>query len=150
MLFGLQWFEYFLTHDMIHIFPQHHRAKRPKIMKTWDRDVFCIPQRAAEAETIGGNISYPRGKERAKLATCGLIGKIHLNSEMTDEDVATEIRSVFSGPMNKNPNFPFLYLQPTGCGSKSLTIPSVSPSFRRNGHQVTRLCSHSGTIYILC
>ena len=73
--------------------------------------------------TFSSSLSYPRGKYRAKLATYGLIGKLHLSSDMTDDGVATEIRSIFKGPMNNDPNFPFLYLQPTGCGSKSLIIP---------------------------
>ena len=44
---------------------------------------------------MGGNISFPRGDYRAFLASCGLIGKLHLTSEMTEEEVAAEIRTVF-------------------------------------------------------
>ena len=64
------------------------------------------------------------------------------------QSVATEIRSIFKGPMNNDPNFPFLYLQPTGCGSKSLTIPSQSSTFRWTPQQVARLSGQAGSIYI--
>ena len=68
---------------------------------------------------------------------------------MTDDEVAAEIRSVFKGPMKSNTEFPFLYLQPTGGGSKLLTIPSLSLSFKWTAQQVARLSGQSGTIYIL-
>ena len=41
-----------------------------------------------------------------------------------------EIRSVFSGPMDDDRMFRIKILQPSGGGSKSLTIPQVSASFR--------------------
>lgn len=68
---------------------------------------------------------------------------------MTDEEVATEIRSVFKGPMGGDLNFPFQYLQPTGGGSKSLTVPSQSASFKWTPQQVSRLAGQSGTVYVL-
>lgn len=115
-------------------------------MKTWDRDILCIPNRGRNS---GGGISFPRGRYRAYLARSGLIGKLHLTSEMTDEDVEDEIRTIFRGPMQNNPSFPFLYLQSTGGGSKTLTIPSQSASFKWTPQQVARLSCQSGTIYIL-
>ena len=51
--------------------------------------------------------------------------------------------------MNNDPNFPFLYLQPTGCGSKSLIIPSQSSTFNWTSPQVARLSGQAGSIYIL-
>ena len=80
-------------------------------------------------ESSAAVFSYPHGKYRTKLATYGLIGKLNVSSDMNDDDVAAEIRSIFKGPMNNDPNFQFLYLQPTGCGSKSLAIPSQSSTF---------------------
>ena len=65
-----------------------------------------------------------------------------------DDDVAADIRSIFKCPMNNEPNFPFLYLQPTGCGSKSLTIPSQSSAFRWTSQQVARLSGQAGSINI--
>ena len=79
-------------------------------MKTWDRDILCIPNGGRRS---GGGISFPRGRYRGYLASSGLIGKLHLTSEMTDKDVEDEIRTVFRGPMQNNPSFPFLYLQST-------------------------------------
>ena len=117
-------------------FSKQSVAKRPKVVKTWDRDVLCIPKNDM---TNSSSLSYPRGKYRAKLATYGLIGKLHLSSDMTDDGVATEIRSIFKGSLNNDPNFPFLYLQPTGCGAKSLIIPSRSSTFKWTPSQVARL-----------
>ena len=110
----------------------HHAEnpkKKPKTLKTWDRDIVCIPQ-SRRNKTKGGNLMYPRGKYRAYLGSLGLIGKLHLTSAMTDSDVAAEICTVFKDQMNNNPTFPFLYLQSTGGESKSLTIPSQSTSFK--------------------
>ena len=39
------------------------------------------------------------------LASCELMGKLHLTSEMTEKEVAGEIRCVFKVPMNNNPEF---------------------------------------------
>ena len=83
------------------------------------------------------------------MASSGLIGKLHLTSEMTDKDVEDEIRTIFRGPMQNNPSFPFLYLQSTGGAVKTLTIPSQSASFKWTPQQVSRLPGQSGTIYIL-
>ena len=58
---------------------------------------------------------------------------------MMDNDVECEIWSIFQGKMQNDPNFSFLYLQVTGVGAKSLTIPSQSSSF--NGLQSRWLAS---------
>ena len=81
------------------------------------------------------------------MAKSGLTGKIHLSSEMTDKDVENEIRTIFKGLMQNNPSFPFVYLQ-SGGGSKTLTIPSQSASFRWTPRQVAH-SSQSSTIFIL-
>ncbi|XP_065887268.1 uncharacterized protein [Dysidea avara] len=120
------------------------KPKKAKVIKQWDRDVLCLPPRKG-----GGVLSYPRGKYRAQLADCGLIGKLHMTSVMEEEDVAREIRSIFKGPMKDDANFQFQYLQSTGGGSKSLTIPAQSESFKWTAYQVARLSGQSGTIYIL-
>lgn len=118
--------------------------KKAKVVKQWDRDVLCLPRQKG-----GGVASFPRGKYRTKLADCGLIGKLHMTSEMDDDDVAREIRSIFKGPMRDNSNFKFQYLQSTGGGSKSLSVPAQSESFKWTPNQVARLSGQSGTIYIL-
>ena len=92
---------------------------------------------------------FPRGKYRAELAGSGLVGKLYLASTMNEEEVATEVRTVFKEQVNNDPHFPFVYLQSAGGGSKSLTIPSQSSSFKWTPQQVARLSGQSGTIYIL-
>ena len=116
------------------------------MIKHWDRDVLCLPK---NAKAVGNMISFPRGKYRAYLASAGLIGKLHMTSEMSDEDVASEIRSIFKSLMNDNSNFRFQYLQAAGSGTKALTVPAQSPSFKWTPQQVSRLSGQSGTIYIL-
>ena len=106
------------------------KTKKPKVIKTWDRDILCIPKPSNQSSNSG--IRYPRGRYRAYLASCGLIGKLHLTSEMTDEDVEREIRSIFKGPMQNDHNFPFLYLQVTGGGAKSYRRKAHHSSGHRN------------------
>lgn len=121
------------------------RAKKPRVSQSWDRDIICLPQ----CLCIRGAVKYPRGKYRARLGTLGLMGKIHIVEDMTVEQVAAEVRSVFKEPMKNRSDFPFHYLQPTGSGSRTLSVPSVSLSFNWTAKQVARLGNTSGTIYIL-
>ena len=60
----------------------------------------------------------------------GLLGKIRLYSLMTEDDIFTEIQSVFSVPMGEKEDFNFTILQLTGGGSKSLIIPALSPTYK--------------------
>lgn len=115
------------------------------MVKTWDRDIYCFPKRRSRE----GTISFPRKAYREYLASCGLLGKLHITSEMSAKDVRSEICSVFKGPMQNNPTFPFQYLQSTGRGSKSLTIPSQSDSFQWTPQQVACLAGQTGIMYIL-
>ena len=46
-------------------------------------------------------------------------------------------------------DFPFSYLQPTGAGTQSLSVPSVSSSFSWSAQQVVKLAVSKQTIYIL-
>lgn len=103
-------------------------SKRPKAIQCWDRDIICSPQ-APSATTI----PFPRGKYCVKLGQRGRIGKIRLLSTMTVEEV----------------NFPFSFLQATGCGSRSLTVPSVSSAFQWTAQQVAKLGGSKQPIYIL-
>lgn len=95
------------------------------------------------------HIPFPRGKSRVSLARNGLVGKLHISSDMSENDVLCEVRSVFKDPMDNNPNFPFQLLQPTGEGSRSLAIPPVSDTFQWTAQQVARLGGSRGCIYIL-
>ena len=117
-------------------------SKKEKSIQIWDRDIVCLPLRRTCP------IPYPRGKFRELLGNHGFIGKIRLMSNMTAEDVVAEIHSVFEGSVKK-PRFPFTFLQSTGCGSRSLTIPSVSSQFVWTPQQVAKLGSNKGTVYIM-
>ena len=98
---------------------------KDKTVKAWDRDIICIPQSRRNIMQ-GGNFMNPRGKHHSYLESIGLIGKLHLTSEMSKEYVVAEITSVFKVQMDENPHFAFVYFQTTGGGSKSLRIPSQS------------------------
>lgn len=51
--------------------------------------------------------------------------------------------------MSNTEQFQFTYLQPTGCGARSLTVPAVSSSFDWTPQQVARLGGTKGTVYIM-
>ena len=120
--------------------------KKPKAVKTWDRDVVCLPM-----SFMGKNkhIPFPRGKCRANLARDGLVGKVHISPDMSEMEVLSEVQSVFKTAMENDPNFPFTFLQPTGEGSRSLAIPPVLDTFQWTAQQVARLGGSRGCIYIL-
>ena len=69
--------------------------------------------------------------------------------DMSAEDVAREVRSIFKESIKEHTNFYFQYLQATGGGTKSLTVPSQSASVKWMLFQVSHLSARSGTIYIL-
>ena len=123
--------------------PSVGTTKKQKATKSWNKDIVCLPK-----EFAGSSITIPRGSKRTTLAECGLIGKVHLTNEMSEEDVKCEIRSVFGKQMKYDPNFPFTYLQSTGGGTKTLTTPPVSVHFQWTAQQVVRLAGQ-GSLYIL-
>ena len=51
--------------------------------------------------------------------------------------------------MSGKTDFPFIFLQPTGAGSKTLTVPSVSSSFSWTAQQVAKLGANKQSFYIL-
>ena len=121
------------------------KRSREASIQVWDRDIVCLPRVEGESSKI----SYPRGKVRAKLAEKGLIGKIRLTSVMTKDEMEKEVRSVFRRQMHNREDFPFIFLQSTGAGSKSLTIPSISATFTWTPQQVAKLGNGKIPIYIL-
>ena len=56
---------------------------------------------------------------------------------------------MFKQAMNSNPYFPFTFLQSTGGGCKTLTVPCVSSSYEWTAQQVSRLASGRSSIYIM-
>lgn len=120
------------------------KAKAPKVI-TWDRTIVCLPSSYVES-LKSSDIPIPR-KKRSILAANGLIGKIHLESDWTEEEVFAEIRSVFSSAMGDDSTFPFTILLPTGSGTKTLAIPSPSSSYKWTPKEVAGRADSS--IYIL-
>ena len=124
------------------------RGKRRKVTVSWDCDIICLPRTTKKGKLVNV-LSYPRKRYRTQLGAWGLIGMLHLTSDMSVDDVAAEVRSVFKGPMHNNPSFPFTFLQPTGGGNKTLTMPSVSSSYQWTAQQVAKLASSRGSVYIM-
>ncbi len=131
------------------------RPEKGKASKTtfYVRDMICLP---ATWCCYSKQISVPRLEQRNPLAKSGLMEKIQLNSEMTEEDVRHEVCRVFAVPMGlhereleEGTTFPFQYLQRTEAGSCTLCVPSVSPTFSWNGRQVSTLAKSGGIIYIM-
>ena len=118
--------------------------KRKASMKTWNIDIVCLPPKYA----VNNVVQIPRGKKRCALAEMGLVRKIHLTSEMSEEDIMAEIRSVFAQPMQHDPQFPFTILNSTGAGSKTLTKLAVSAHFQWSAAQLASTCGQ-GAIYVL-
>ena len=108
------------------IFSKRKAAKKGPLKKTttYDRDIICLPK------CYGKTLNIPIPRSRTQLAKNGLIGKIRLTSDMTQDDIYDEIRSVFRGPMNGSTTFNFDVLQPAGGHTKCLTIPALSDSYR--------------------
>ena len=108
-------------------------------------DIVCLPKNSDPSATL----SFPRGKYGAKLGEKGLIGKIRLMSSMGVTEVEQDVRSVFCSPMSGRDDFHFKFLQSTGVGTRTLTVPSVSASFSWTAQQVAKLGTNKQAIYIL-
>ncbi len=112
---------------------------------SWDRNIVCLPfcySKFFGSETNG--IPVPR-KKKSILAGHSLIGKIHLESDWSEE-VFNEL--FFCGPMQNESNFPFDILQLAGSGTKSLVVPALSSSFKWTPKEVAG--RYDSTVYILC
>ena len=106
-------------------------------MVQYNRDVICLP--SSYGEEGAKCISIPRGKQRSLLAGMGLQGKVILTSQMSEEDIRSEIRSAFVEAMGNDQSFPFTFLQTSGCGAKNLSAPSLNASFQWNAQEVSKL-----------
>ena len=69
-----------------------------------------------------------------------------------EDEILSEIRTVFSKAMGNDSNFPFMMLQPMGSGCKILPVPALSASFlwtaRKNFWQCKKCDLHHGSCYI--
>ena len=90
----------------------------------YNRDIICLPSDHYSSHVI----NIPRSREG--LYEAGLVGRVRLTSDMSEDDIFDEIRSVFKGPMRGNRNFIFSILQGTDGSSKTLVIPSLSSSYQ--------------------
>ena len=71
--------------------PREASSSRKERIFSYDCDIICLP--ANYLHDGSGTIKIPRkGSEREFLATNGLIGKIHLSSEMSENEIKSEIR----------------------------------------------------------
>ena len=59
-----------------------------------------------------------------------LVGKIQLQSDMSEAQIFNEKRSVFRSPMGCDDEFSFTILQQSGGGSKFLMVPELSSSYK--------------------
>ena len=86
-------------------------GKSKRLGIQYDRDIILLPKSYAGKHS---SIKIPRsGSAREFLSQNGLKGKIQLTSDITEEEIFAEIRSVFQEPMGNNKSFPFQILQPT-------------------------------------
>ena len=76
-----------------------------------------------------GVFSFPRGKLRIDLGKKGLIGKIRLESCMSEAEIFAKIISCFSKAFAGSTTFPFRILQSAGSGARSLIIPSLCDNY---------------------
>ena len=68
------------------------KAKKSRTI-TYDLDVMCLPN---SYPSKNGRYAIPRMEKRAELASQGLIGKLRLVSNMSEDDNMAEVRSVFA------------------------------------------------------
>ena len=96
--------------------------------------------------SVDGIMPIPR-KKKDTLVTFGLVGRIHLESDWTEDDVKAEVRSAFNDATGGDNSFPFKFLQIAGTGSKSLMVPRVSASYKWTPREVAGRADRP--IYIL-
>ena len=103
---------------------RHHNvaAKSSKVIM-WDREVVCLSKSYMDLFNCDGVLPTPT-KRKNVMASFGLVGKLHLESDWSPAVVVSEIKTTFSDVM-KNDDFKF-----TGTGTKSLMIPKVSASYQ--------------------
>ena len=69
-------------------------VKSSKII-SWDREIVCLPQSYMDFFGSDGVLPVPR-KKKDILASFGLVGKVHLESDWTAAEVVAEMKSTFS------------------------------------------------------
>ena len=87
-----------------------------------------MPQSYMDLFGSDGVLPIPR-KKKDVLASFGLVGKVHLESDWTAAEVVAEMKSTFSEVL-RGEDCTFKFLQFTGTGTKSLIVPKVSASYQ--------------------
>lgn len=120
-------------------------------MNYYVREVVLLPKEYAK----GNIVSVPRCGSRTELGRAGLIGKIEFHSNMSAEEMCTEVCEVFAVPMGLSVEdikskrfFKYDYLQKAGNGSKSLCVPTTKDTFEWSGRQVASLAKSGSFIYL--
>ena len=123
--------------------PSTFLERRTKVKKSkqeriysYERDIVCLPS-YYKSKMCGNCLPIPRGNKcRQYLAKHGLLGKITLTSDMTENEIFEEVSSVFTDSFGGRADFKFQILQPTGGFSKSLTVPKISSQYRWSASSV--------------
>ena len=120
------------------------KSKRKSAATTYDRDIICLTKQFMKKD---GTLKIPRSANSLEyLCRHGLRGKIRLSSTMSEEEIMSEIRSVFKRSFNDE-EFLFDILQPGGGKFKSLVVPSLSSSYVWTASAVAG--SSKSPVYIL-
>lgn len=78
-----------------------------------------------------------REESRVYLTSSRLFGKLHLTSDISNEDVRREICFTFRGPMQNDPNFSLVYLQGAGRGGNMSNCAITKFIFQWTPQQVS-------------
>ena len=124
------------------------RSKKPQMIVSWDRNIICILKSDQEWRVSKGPL-LPSKEVSSKFRCYGSDWEATSHLYNMSDMVQAEVRSVFKQAMNGNPYFPFTFLQSTGGGCKTLTVPCVSSSYEWTAQQISRLASGHSSIYIM-
>ena len=103
---------------------------------------MCSPQ--SYMDLFGSDGVLPKKKDI--LASFGLVGKVHLESDWTAAEVVAEMKSIFSEIL-QGEDCTFKFLQFIGTGTKSLIALKVSTSYQWTPKEVAGRADRS--VYLL-
>ena len=104
-------------------------------LRVWTKDIICLPSDYSSLDEI----PLPRGAKRMELTNFGLVGKISLSSNMSEEEIRREVLSVFTNAMGGNDQFNFKFLQSIGSGCRALFDPMTSSSFQWTAKEIMNI-----------
>ena len=122
------------------------KGKQKKVaLKTWNKDIICLPK---HYHSNTQKIPIPRGAKRGEIAMAGLIGKISLTSNMSEEEIREEICAIFTVAFGGDDKFPFRFLQTVGGGTRYLNVPCQTSNLEWTAQDLVSSAG-KGAIYIL-